>query len=148
MGRSAWKLLAAVLILAGAASAFWLLVLRPIKEHRQWHEQARAAIYALADKRPADVQPGQWEFMIGWTLQLHGNWGTSHTWVDRDQKWPYLEELERRLQGPVSVATIDWIWDEYARITKGGRGYGERYRPTRSPDLKFAQPGCFGLRLQ
>ena len=56
--------------------------------------------------------------------------------------------LERRLQGPTNVATIDWIWDEYARITKGGRGYGERFRPTHSPDLEFAEPGCFGLHVR
>ena len=148
MGRVAWKWLATVAVLAGAASAFWFFALRPIEEHRRWHERARAGIRALADKRPADVPLGQWEFMVGWTLNLHANWGTSHTWVDREQMWPYLDELERRLQGPVGVATIDWIWDEYARITKGGRGYGERYRPTRSPDLEFAQPGCFGLRVQ
>jgi hypothetical protein len=134
MGRADWKWVVPVAVLAGAVSAFWLFALRPTQEHRRWHERARAGIYALADKRPADVSPEQWEFMVGWTLNLHGNCGVSHTWVDRDQKWPYLDELERRLQGPVSAATIDWIWDEYARITKHGRAYGDRWRPTRSPN--------------
>jgi hypothetical protein len=148
MGRAARKWLVTVAVLTVAASAFWFFALRPIQEHRWWHEWARAGIYALADKRPADVPPGRWEFMVGWTLNLHSNCGTWHTWVDREQMWPYLDELERRLHEPVSVATIDWIWDEYARITKGGRGYGERYRPTHSSDLEFAQPGCFGIRVK
>jgi hypothetical protein len=148
MARTARKRLAVVTILASVASALWFFGLRPFQDHRRWSDRARVGIRALLDKRPADVPPGQWEFMVGWTLNLHGNWGSSPTYVDRDQMWPYLDELERRLEGPVNVATIDWIWDEYARITKGGRGYGERYRPTRSPDLAFAQPGCFGLRVQ
>ena len=62
--------------------------------------------------------------------------------------WPFVEELERRLQRLVTVATIDWIWDEYARITTGGRGYGERYRPSQSPDLQRAQQGSIGLRVE
>src|SRR5687768_9832635 len=108
----------------------------------------RVNLKSLADKRPPDVPPGQWEFMVGNTMNLHLNCGLSPANVDREQMWPFLEELERRLQGPVTVATIDWIWDEYARITRGGRGYGERYRPTRSPDLQYAQPGCFGIRVR
>jgi hypothetical protein len=143
MGRGRWIGVVAALLLVGGVLAFWFLVYKPFHEHRRWYNQVRVDLYALADKRPADVPPGQWEFMVGWTLHLHSNWGASHTWVDRDQMWPFLEELERRLQGPVSIGTIDWIWDEYARITKGGREYGERYRPTQSPDLQYAQPGCF-----
>jgi hypothetical protein len=50
--------------------------------------------------------------------------------------------------GPVTVATIDWIWDEYARITNGGRLYGERYRPTLSSDLQHARPGFWGIRVR
>lgn len=46
--------------------------------------------------------------MEGWTLQLHGNWGTSDTDVDRYQTRLYLDELE----GQVSGATIDWIREE------------------------------------
>ena len=148
MSRGRCLGVAVVLVLGGAAAAFWLVALEPIREHGRWFDQVRADLYALANKRPADVPPGQWEFMVGWTINLHGNWGASHTWVDREQMWPFLEELERRLQGPVNVATIDWIWDEYARFTKGGREYGEHYRPTRSPDLQYAQPGCFGIPVK
>jgi hypothetical protein len=134
----------AALVLGGGA-AFWLLVLEPGREHRCWYDRVRADLYSLAKKRPADVPPGEWEFLVGWTINLHANCGASRSWVDRDRMWPFLEELERRLQGPVTAATIDWIWDEYARITESGRVYGERFRPTRSPDLKTASPNCFDL---
>jgi len=46
------------------------------------------------------------------------------------------------------VATVDWIWDEYARITTGGRLYGERYRPTQSAELQHVQPGVWGIRVR
>ncbi len=133
-----WIAVAAVLLVVSGAAAFWFKFLEPNFTHRKWSDRVDANLESLIDKRPADVPPGQWKFMIHWTRNLHGNWGVLHVWVDPDQKWQFLDELERRLQGPVTVATIDWIWDEYARITKGGRSYGEKYRPTQSPDLKHA----------
>ena len=147
MGRGRWIVVAAVLALIGGATAFWFLALGPIHEHLQWYGRVRADLVALADKRPTDVSPGQWEFMVGWTINLHANSAAAKEWVDRGETWPFIEELERRLKGPVTVATIDWILDEYARITKGGRLYGERHRPTQSPDLRHVQPGVWGIRV-
>jgi hypothetical protein len=86
--------------------------------------------------------------LVGWTINLHANSAAANQWVDRGEIWPFVEELERRLQEPVTVATVDWIWDEYARITTGGRLYGERYRPTQSPELQHVQPGVWGIRVQ
>ena len=120
MGRGRWIVVAAVLALIGGATAFWFLALGPIYEHRHWYGRVRADLYSLADKRPTDVTPGQWGFLVGWTINLHANSAAAKEWVDRGDTWPFVEELERRLKGPVTVATIDWIWDEYARITKGG----------------------------
>ena len=148
MSRTGWKALVAVCVLSGAAVAFLFIALKPIHEHRRWYDRVSVDLFSLADKRPPDVPPGQWEFMVSWTINLHGNCGSSHTSVDPDQMWPFQEELERRLEGPVTVATIDWIWDEYVRITKVGRRYEERYRPTHSPDLQNAQPGQFGIRVK
>src|SRR5207253_3040178 len=91
MSRGRWIAVAAVVVLAGGAAAFWFLALEPIREHSRWYDQVRADLYSLADKRPADVPPGQWEFMVGWTINLHANWGASHTYVDREQMWPFLE---------------------------------------------------------
>jgi hypothetical protein len=148
MGLGRCLAIAAVLVLTAAAATFWVLALGPIREHRHWYDRVRADLYLLADKRPAEVPASQWEFMVGWTINLHSNSAAARQWVDRGEIWPFVEELERRLQGPVTVATIDWIWDEYARITKGGRLYGERYRPTQSSDLQHAQPGFWGIRVR
>ena len=148
MNRGGWIVLAAVLVLAAGALTFWFFVVAPMQDHREWQRRARADLESLFTKRPAEVPPGEWEYLVGWTCNLHGNCGTHYSWVARDEMWPFLNELERRLKGPLSVATIDWIWDEYARITKGGRSYGDKYRPTQDPDLEFAQPGCFGMHVK
>ena len=79
---------------------------------------------------------------------MHANSAAANQWVDRGEIWPFVEELERRLQETVTVATVDWIWDEYARITTGGRLYGERYRPTQSAELQHVQPGVWGIRVR
>ena len=148
MGRGRRIVLATALALTGRATAVWFLALEPIQEHRNWYRRVRADLYSLADKRPVDVSLGQWEFMVGWTINLHANSAAANQWVDRCEIWPFVEELERRLQEPVTVATVDWIWDEYARIITGGRLYGERYRPTQSPDLQHVQPGVWGIRVR
>jgi|APCry1669189000_1035189.scaffolds.fasta_scaffold227795_1 hypothetical protein len=148
MGRVRWIAVAAALALTGGATAAWFLALEPIHEHLSWFGRVRADLYSLADRRPADVTPGQWEFMVGWTINLHANSAAAKKWVDGGEIWPFVEELERRLKEPVTVATIDWIWDEYARFTKFGRLYGERYRPTQSPDLQHVQPGVWGIRVR
>ena len=141
MSRASLRIVIPLLIGAGVIIAFWVLVLEPIQARQQWSNRITAALWTLPAKRPSDVPPGQWEFMVGWTMNLHSNW----TWVDPNEMWPFLEEFERRLERPLSAATIDWLWDEYARITNGGKTYSDRYRPTRSPDLEIAQPGCFGM---
>lgn len=132
MGRSWQWLTVAGLLLAGGAVAFWFLALEPIRVHREWSNRVEADLKSLAGKRPADITLDEWESLVGWTLNLHGNCGVHYAWVDRAEREPFLAELERRLQGPVSVATIDWIWDEYARITKYGQTYSDKFRPTRS----------------
>lgn len=147
MSRGRWIVVGTVLVVAGGV-ACWFLALQPIREHREWYDRVQAGIHSLVDRRPADVPPGEWEFLVGWTINLHGNCGADFTGVDREQMWAFATELERRLEGPVTAATVDWIWDEYARFTRGGRVYGERYRPTRSPDLPHARLGCFNIRVR
>ncbi len=143
MTRAGLKSLVWVVVVWGAALAFWVLLLEPNINDDSWSERVLAGIRSLPAKRPADVPQGQWEFMVVWTMNLDANCGYSPHWVSREQRWRFLREFEERLQGPVDAATIDWIWDEYARNSRGGQSYSDRYRPTRSPDLKFAQPGDF-----
>lgn len=93
--------------------------------------RVRDDLKKLAQKQPQDVNRGQWDFAVGWTWQLHCNCGE----VDRAWRDGFVEELERRLEGPVGIADIEWIWDEYVRHTANGQSYSDEYRPTRDPDF-------------
>jgi len=85
----------------------------------------------LNDRRPSEISPERWEHLVSWTHNLHCNCGCFHTSVDKEWRDGFASEFERRLAGPITLADIDWVWDEYARHTKDGQSYSDRYRPTR-----------------
>ena len=137
MRRWWWMVIAAITI-AGVC-AFWVRYVE-VANHHEWYHRVHADIVALADKQPPDVSRGQWEFMIWWTLNLHANCAAMPTQVERTDRDQFVEELEQRMHRLVSTTTIDWIWDEYTRISRYGQSYSDRFRPTRSPELKDIRP--------
>jgi hypothetical protein len=48
----------------------------------------------------------------------------------------FADELEHRVQGGVGPETIDWIWDEIARLSKFGTTYSEKWRPVHGGRLE------------
>jgi len=129
--KQAWELVFAIyLLIAGfVAVAYWMS--EPIRSRLQWHDRVRADLKKLARLRPVDANGGQWDYAVGWTWQLNSNcWDVDRTWIHG-----FADELERRMEGRVGHADIEWIWDEYAKHTKHGQGYSDKYRPTRSPDF-------------
>ena len=148
MRRSLKVKLAVVAVLAALFVAGWAFVYEPISAHSVWFRRVGADIRSLEHKRPPDVTRGQWEYLVGWTINLHGNAGGIWSSVDPAWQDSFEAELKQRLQGAVTLADIEWIWDEYAAHTKSGQSYSDRFRPTRSPDFQIAQPGCFGLRVE
>lgn len=129
-------------VVLGLLAWFERAAIKPIRDHHHWSQRVRADYDRLARIRPPGATRGQWEFLVGWTENLHGNYGGYYAIRDPARAARFADELEDRLRRPVSVATIDWIWDEYMGFSRG-RTY-DRYRPTRSPDLLTAQPGFFG----
>jgi hypothetical protein len=119
-----------------------------MKTHNDWYKKVRADIYGLASKRPADVTRGQWEFIIGWTVNLHANCVADFTQVTAIGQDSFASEFEEKLRGSVDISTIDWVWDQYAKFTKSGKLYSDKYRPTKSDDLKHAEEGCFGIPVK
>ena len=136
------------LLVAGGLAFAWFGCLAPLRDHGRWYREVREDIVALLRKRPPDVSKGQWEFAVGWTINLHANAGGMWSTVDPDWRPGFAAELRRRLQGPMSLADIDWIWDEYAAHTKYGPSYSDKYRPTRSEDFAHAEDGCFGFWVE
>lgn len=143
-GQPAYRLLKLIALLAVCLAIGGALIHHFILVPDQLYRQLKLDIQSLANRRPAHVPPGEWEFAVGWTLNLHANCGLLYG-KDTAEMQNFSNEFSRRLEGPVGLHTIDWIWDEYERLTKRGKSYSEKYRPTTSVDLHQAEPGCFGL---
>jgi hypothetical protein len=139
-----WRPLVGGGVLLAGSLALWLGIAEPIRSrasHRGWYERVRADLMSLVHRRPPGVTKGQWDYAVGWTFNLHANCGTP----DRSWRDGFAVELERRLQGPVTLADIEWIWDEYARNTSNGQAYSDRWRPTQDRELGRLEAESFGL---
>lgn len=123
---------AAIALILGFDSAF----LRPIRDHQRWFYRVRTDLESLTHRRPPDVDRETWGYVVGWTLNAHGNCCSAPTYVDPGRTKQFAEELEQRLQGKVGMDTIDWIWDEFMRFSKI-KSY-DRFRPTTPEHLKEA----------
>jgi hypothetical protein len=131
----------AILVVAGVA--FWFGVYEPIRRHKDFCSATRAELETLAKKRPPDLTREQWNNIVGWTLNGHGNSvvakrpGLGGPRIPRAEMDRFLAELRQRLSGPVDLQTINWIWDEFVRLApESGRHYSERYRPTSPEKLR------------
>jgi hypothetical protein len=82
---------------------------------------------SLAARRPSGMAPRQWESAVAWTLNLHGN-SLIRFQAEGHEIAAFQQRLASKLAGPVDMATIDWIWDEYAQVCPGGENY-QRFRP-------------------
>lgn len=82
---------------------------------------------SLAARRPSDMAPRQWESAVAWTLNLHGN-SLIRFQAEGKEIAAFQQRLAGKLAGPVDMATIHWIWDEYANVCAGGEKY-QRFRP-------------------
>jgi hypothetical protein len=133
-------LVAAIFLLAGGV-AFWLRIVEPIRRHNEFCEKVRADFKSLAKKRPPNVSRKQWENVVAWTLNAHANCLTFHRNIPPDEMVRFEAELKQRLAGPVSLETIDWIWDEIVRLTPGGQRYSDDWRPTLPERLKEFEEG-------
>lgn len=133
-----WFLMVAGFFLFSGLAIVWFGWMQPIQEHLRWNREVRKDLHALYEKRPSDVSRRQWEHVVGWTLNLHANAGGIHSNVDPDWRDQFATELRRRLGGPMTIADIDWIWDEYAKHTKIGSDYSDQYRPRLSPEFTQA----------
>ncbi len=78
--------------------------------------------------RPNDLTDEQWASCLSWTYNLHHNYGVHPDWFPTDELQRVVEKLEVEIDP--SLATIDWIWDEYSRIVTIGLGGHEKHRPT------------------
>ena len=75
----------------------------------------------------------QWESAVAWTLNLHGN-SLLQFQASLGDITEFRSELGDRLNGPVDMSTINWIWDRYAGLCSGGENY-QRFRPQMNDEI-------------
>jgi hypothetical protein len=139
--RRYWLALVTCLAIAGAA--VWLgLFIDSNQRHTDFCSATRAELETLANKRPPGLTRNQWDNVVLWTINAHGNTLPMmrplplivKRRIPRAEMDRFQAELRQRLSGPVDLATIDWIWDEFERLAPDfGPEYSRRYRPT-SPE--------------
>jgi hypothetical protein len=128
---------------------YWYCIHRPLRQFYDWSANVKSELRSLATRRPATVPPGEWEFLVGWTLHLHDNCAFSPRSITNDDlRFAFTEELRNRLQGEISVETIEWIWSQYRQFTRLGPTYHLKYNPLHSPDRYIAEVGHFGLNVR
>ena len=144
-GFTRLEMLAVTIAILVLCLTVWFTFVGPLHAHNRWHDRVRADILTLAHRRPPEVSRQDWESVVCWTVNLHSNCGQYRAvdvpWTER-----FLAELEERLQGPITIGDIEWIWDEYASNTRSGRTYSDSFRPTR-PENRHKAVKC-GLEVE
>ena len=83
-------------------------------------------IEAMSAAKPANLTAQQWQILVDWTRNLHGN-SLLQFQTTASQIRVFESRLNDRLDQSVDADTIEWIWDEYANACDGGRKY-QRFR--------------------
>src|SRR5262249_22326902 len=131
-GFSLLEILVSALITAGICTMVFVTWIKPRLDHQRWFFRVDASIKNLATQTPPGVDQEQWTQAVLWTLNADGNCCAVADFLktrDRAELQQFADELERRINGPVDPKTIDWIWDEFERISKYGKMYSDKFRP-------------------
>lgn len=119
-------------IAAGTLLGGAVLVVSARLRDLSWYEDVEYRILCLAERKPGEVGAKQWASCIYWTWNLHASYGLLDCF-DAHEKAMFLDQFDHKLRGNVDLATVDWIWDQYASGSVGAAMYSDRYRPT-TPD--------------
>jgi hypothetical protein len=137
-------LLVLVALSVGGGAVFWVQTVEPARRHHAFCRALDAELKTLAHKRPPGVTRNQWHHVVAWTWNAHSNTLVASPGIPRVEQERLLAELRERLASPVTLATIDWIWDEFVRLSPGwGASYSDRWRPTGPEKLReFEETGA------
>lgn len=95
-------------------------------------------VMSLVDRRPPEITRGQWGSAVAWTRNLIGN----SMLLAADDMRPiadFQKRLQEKLNGKVDMTTIDWIWEECARLTPQGANY-QKFRPVMLEEIAEVGP--------
>ncbi len=125
-----------------AAVAFFafccVAVQQSIVGRTHYARKLEAHIDGLYVKKPSGLNPAQWQCMVDWTRNLHGNSLIAFQTSTRDIS-AFEARIKKGVSGEVDAATIEWIWDEYANVCPGGERY-QRFRIMVNETLALKSP--------
>ena len=121
-------LLTALSVVVGLLVPVQRMVIEHSKYHRQ-HQRAQELVLSLADRRPPDVTPEEWEIATGWAANAFGNTCISPSRVSLDELKRFSAELEIKTAEDVDIATIDWIWQRLSDAGPAGKRYYDTFYP-------------------
>jgi hypothetical protein len=119
--RFSLRRLLIVISVIAAVLACYVWFDRTYREPLRRHEAIRQIIKDLRPRCPPDLTARQWESAVGWTLNLHAN--SLLFQADAQTIRKFEGRLRKKVVGEVNLATIDWIWQEYAQVCRGGAQY-------------------------
>ena len=133
--KSRTWLVAIAVLLIGVGTSWYVRYLRPIQRWWSFCDVTRSDLETLSSQRPPDLSVEYWSFVVDWTLNAHSNCLT-HQDITQQNRDQFSQQLKQQLARPVDLRTIDWIWDEIARISPHGQRYSDNYRPTAPEHLR------------
>jgi hypothetical protein len=118
--RSLFVTLGVLAVLFASYGWFHRRILKPHQESATVQKH----LESLVTRRPKEMSRRQWESAVAWTLNLHHN-----SLIMFQADGPRFTDSNGvlKLAGDVDMATVHWIWDEYAAICSGGANY-QRFR--------------------
>ena len=90
-----------------------------------YSRKIREHIQQLREKRPSSITPRQWECLVDWTENLHGNSMLPYN-TSVSELADFESRMAERLSQPVDHTDIEWIWDEFATICDAGKRYQQQ----------------------
>ena len=134
-GYAAAYLAVAAIVFAILASTFWYFAIRPLQRHSRAYDRISNSINSLESRRPANVTKNEWSFVLGWTNNAIGNCISVPGFLkdDPESRERFLTlpaRLDERLGSDISIASIDWLWNELIVVSKYGQRYSDSWRPT------------------
>lgn len=130
--RMRWRPIGLLIAVIVSCTLWYRHATAPYREAEKIHVH----ILSLADRRPAEMTQSQWDSAVSWTNNLHANslvWGYRNAPAIRSLRL----QISSRLDGPVTMDTIIWIWDQYAELCP----LGARYQTWRKVMLEEIERG-------
>ncbi len=122
---TAWRMTVrrAMVAIAVLAIISYALFFSEGPRYRRASERMRVALESVQARRPPDVPLPVWNEAVGATRTVCVNVCAGPSHINLVEFERFCAELERKLEGPVDLDTLDWI---VARLARTG-DHGERY---------------------